>query len=84
MDRTYINNGEARMVELNKGKRVNVNLLSDEFELYIHGGDMFQGQFRYVMHKAKNPRSEYQKGHENVHANVNKGWFIVDPMRIIL
>ena len=84
MERKDLRAYELEMVKINKGKKVKVCLTLGEDELYIHGGDVMQGEFRYIMHKAKNPRSEYQPGHENIHLNVNKGWFIVDPIRIVL
>ena len=80
--------GQRKMVELNKGKKVNVqhNIGGTE-ELIIHDGTIFQGVFRYVMHTAKNPRTKFENSENmqyELHHWVSKGYYFIDPLKIIL
>lgn len=74
--------GQTEMININLGKKVKVNLLSDVKELYIHGACQMNGEFRYIMHSAKNPRTEFND-ENGIHYNIQKGYYFVDPMRII-
>lgn len=80
---------QREMIELNTGKKVNVRLLSgDVKELIIHNGVHIMGAFRYVMHTAKRPRKEFYflEGEYTriMHVNMDAGYYLVDPMRIVL
>ena len=77
-------NEELECAKLNVGKTVTVNLISDTKVLNILGATKFMGEFRYVMHKAKNPRNNFI--HEDIAmlANIGHGYYFVDPMRIII
>ena len=81
---TNLNVAQSKMVELNKGKQVEVYLSTETINLYIHGGDnILDGEFRYIMHKAKNPRKIYD-GELSINENINRGYYFVQPFKIIL
>lgn len=79
-----ITNGHVIMVDENKGKRVNVLLFGKIHPLNIIDGTLFNEVFRYVMHKAKNPRKTFIHDHQYIHENIKRGYFLIDPVNIIL
>jgi|688.fasta_scaffold633323_1 hypothetical protein len=80
-----LTNGQLNAVHNNLGKKVNVMLLSEVKPLIIHGGTLIMGDgFRYVMHADQNPQSPFNDHFDSIHANINDGYHMVNPMRIIL
>lgn len=82
-------NYQASMLEINKGKQVTVNLISGQTQLYLHDIDHDCNGFTvYICHSAKRPRKPYERTElsymHNLHANLDKGYYFVDPIRIIL
>lgn len=75
--------GQTQMIEINKGKQVNVRLLFGDAQLFIHTGDNAMGEFRYIMHKAKNPRKAFDTTEFAMHSNIRAGYYYVNPMNII-
>lgn len=77
--------GQHKALELNKGKTVKVYLIGGEIrELTIQGAIDYTGEFRYIMHKAKNPRNPFIDDRLALHENIAHGYYYIDPMRIIL
>lgn len=78
--------GEAEMTMLNLFKQVEVKMTSgDTVTMNILGGTRFiGGEFRYVCHTAKRPRKPYIHEDIALHANIQAGYYMVDPMNIIL
>lgn len=77
--------GEAECAKINTGKKANVLLMGGKvIELNVHGGTkVMWNSFRYVMHTAKRPRKEYIHDDRYIHENIARGYYTVDPMRIV-
>jgi hypothetical protein len=76
--------GQTRCINNNIGKNVEVELLSERKRLNILGGTIIMGSFRYVMHSAKKPRKSFINEEHAIHANIAAGYYMVDPINIIL
>jgi hypothetical protein len=80
--------GMEYCLNANKGKKVKVLLLSGEVkEFNIFDGVNYDNHFRYIMHTAKNPRKPFLKDSEfssTMHENIKRGYYYIEPMRIIL
>lgn len=80
-----LTHGETECAKMNINKYVNVNLISSGIKtLYILGATKYMGTFCYVMHTAKRPRKPYIHDDIAMHVNIRAGYYIVDPVRIIL
>ncbi len=83
MNKFNLTVGNAKMVDINLGKKVNVELLSGPKELIIHGGTTIMGEFRYIMHTAKKPKRGLEEDMV-IHDFIARGYYLVDAARIIL
>ena len=83
-----LSNGQLEMLHMNLAKQVTVMLLGGRAaKLYIHGAQNYSGEFRYVMHPAKKPKYAFIQSEDTnmiLHENIANGYYLVNPMRIIL
>ena len=81
-----LTNGQRKSVDNNIGKQVKVALVGDNIAtLFIQDGTVIMGgTFRYVMHTEKNPEKPFRNDPAAIHYNIDAGYCMVDPMRIIL
>ena len=83
----YNNNltvGETEYLNRNLGKQVTILLYDGKEEtLYIKGACKIADAFRYVGHKAKNPRTKLEIG-DGLHFLIYKGYYFFPAESIIL